>query len=89
MKPKWWPVGANWPEKGDTVSILRGFVFMLLNFQKDTFAEIYDIFNWAPAEAKMTEVDFLIKKGRDFIAREVKSTSMLRPEHFKGLSAIS
>jgi len=68
--------------------LFEGFIFMLLNFQKDTFGEIDEIFYWSPAEAKLTEVDFLLKKDREFIAIEVKASSVLRPEHFKGLRAI-
>lgn len=69
--------------------LLEGFVFMLLNFQKDTATEIDDLFYWAPAETKSTEVDFLVQKGKEFIAIEVKATRRLRPEHFKGLNAIT
>jgi predicted AAA+ superfamily ATPase len=62
---------------------------MLLCFQRDTFQEIDEISYWAPAESKLTEVDFLLQKGRDRMAIEVKATSRLRPEHFLGLQAIA
>lgn len=76
------------PNQGEMGSLLEGFVFMLLNFQKDTFNEIDEIFYWSPAEAKTTEVDFLVQKGKDLIAIEVKATSNLRPEYLRGLKAI-
>ncbi len=62
---------------------------MLLCFQRDTFQEIDDISYWSPAETKLTEVDFLVQKGPEEIAIQVKSTTCLRPEHLLGLQAIS
>lgn len=72
-------------EKG---SLLEGLIFMLLSFQKDSFNEIDDIFYWSPAEAKLTEVDFLLKKGQELFAVEVKVTEKIRPDDLKGLKAI-
>lgn len=77
------------PGSEELGALFEGFVFMLLNFQKDTKAEIDEIYYWSPAEAKLTEVDFLLKKGKEFLAIEVKAVRTLRPEHFSGLKAIS
>ena len=73
-------------EKG---ALFEGLIFNLLMFQKDTYGEIEDLFYWAPAEAKKTEVDFILIKGKEKIAIEVKATDSIRPEHLKGLRAIS
>ena len=73
-------------EKGP---LFEGFIFSLLLFQKDTYNEIQDIFYWSPSGAKKTEVDFILIKGNEKIAIEVKAVENLRNEHFKGLRAIS
>lgn len=70
-------------------TLFEGFIHMLLCFQKDTYQDIDEIYYWSPAETKLTEVDFLLKKGREYIAIEVKSSRQLRTEHLKGLRAIS
>jgi len=44
---------------------------------------------WAPAEAQQTEVDFLLRRGRRYIAIEVKAARRWRPEMAKGLRAIA
>lgn len=69
--------------------LFEGLIFTLLMFQKDTYGEIEEIFYWSPAEAHQIEVDFLLIKGKEKIAIEVKATEKIRPEHFKGLRAIA
>ena len=44
---------------------------------------------WAPAEAKGIEVDFLLKRGRAFVAIEAKSGSRYREDWTRSLRAIS
>ncbi len=78
------PVGPE--EKG---ALFEGLIFTLLTFQKDTYDDIDGIFYWSPAEAKHTEVDFLLARGKEKIAIEAKATENLRPQHFKGLQAIN
>lgn len=77
------------PAAEELGSLLEGFIFMLLRFQKDTWGEIDEITYWSPAEAKLTEVDFLLKKGNEFIAIEIKATAKVRPDHLHGLKAIA
>ena len=84
IKNQYGPVTIE--EKGP---LFEGLVFTLLMFQKDTYGEIDDIFYWSPAEARKTEVDFILVKGKELIAIETKTTEKIRPEHFKGLKAIS
>lgn len=45
-----------------------------------------DLFYWAPAEGG-TEVDFLIRRGKEFNAVEVKAKESLASADFKGLKA--
>ncbi len=77
------------PSAEESGPLLEGLVHTLLCAQKEYFGEIDEIFYWSPAEAKDTEVDFLIRKGTEYIAVEVKAARKLRPEHFRGLKAIS
>jgi predicted AAA+ superfamily ATPase len=43
---------------------------------------------WAPADATQTEVDFLVTRGDEHVAIEVKASTSVRNEHMKGLRAI-
>ncbi|MCX7978560.1 MAG: ATP-binding protein [Bdellovibrionaceae bacterium] len=68
--------------------LYEGLILMLLDFQKETYREIDEIYYWSPAEAKATEVDFLVKKNNEYTAIEVKSSTKIRPDFLKGLKAI-
>ncbi len=48
-----------------------------------------EIAYWAPAESRNTEVDFLLRRGKRFIAIEVKATRRWRADLAKGLRAIA
>ena len=84
IKGQYGPVSIE--EKGP---LFEGLIFSLLMFQKDTYGDIEDIFYWSSAEATQVEVDFLLLKGKEKIAIEVKGIEKIRSEHFKGLQAIS
>jgi predicted AAA+ superfamily ATPase len=43
---------------------------------------------WAPAQARQTEVDFLLRRGREFLAIEVKAQSRFSTPQLAGLRAI-
>lgn len=47
-----------------------------------------DMFYWAPGEAAQTEVDFLLQRGHEFLAIEVKSGAKPKSDWFRGLDAI-
>jgi predicted AAA+ superfamily ATPase len=68
--------------------LLEGLVFMLLTF----YAERDELFDsvgyWAPAEAKTTEVDFVLARRNRTLAIEVKATRTIRPADLRGLRAI-
>jgi len=77
------------PSAEELGALFEGFVHMLLCCQRDLYGEIDEISYWSPAEAKQTEVDFVLKKGGKYVAVEVKAVQRLRPEHLAGLEAIA
>jgi predicted AAA+ superfamily ATPase len=78
------PVAAE--ERGP---LLEGLVLTTLrahNRDSDLFDEIS---YWAPAQARLTEVDFLLRRGRDFLAVEVKAQPRFSTPQLAGLRAIA
>lgn len=70
-------------------ALFEGFVAMLLKAWND-YRGLYDQLSyWAPTEGRQTEVDFLLRRGKRFIAIEVKSSAGLRSEDTRGLEAIA
>jgi predicted AAA+ superfamily ATPase len=57
--------------------------------EQETFGEIDQLAYWAPAEAVRVEVDFLVRRGKELTAIEVKSSARLRNEDLLGLEAIT
>lgn len=78
------PVGPD--EKGP---LLEGWVFTLLRAHNQGGALFDEVSYWAPAQARFTEVDFLLRRGRDFLALEVKSSSRFDRSMLAGLQAIA
>jgi uncharacterized protein len=69
--------------------LLEGFVYTLLCFYGER-AGLYDsVGYWSPAEARTSEVDFVLRRGAATLAIEVKATRTLRPADVRGLRAIS
>ena len=68
--------------------LFEGWVFMLLRAYAQE-RELYDdIFYWAPAQARDLEVDFLLRRGGELLALEVKSSSRFSRSWISGLKAI-
>ena len=68
--------------------LFEGLVAQLLRAYKE-YNELYDeIFYWSPTEAKKTKVDFLLKKDKEYVAIEVKSSEHVSSTDYKGLKAI-
>jgi uncharacterized protein len=80
------PPGAS--ERG---ALLEGWVGALLRAYGDPASGLglrHDgLFYWAPTEGG-TEVDFLVQRGKEFTALEVKAKGTLASRDFKGLKAI-
>ncbi|MBK8203573.1 MAG: ATP-binding protein [Bdellovibrionales bacterium] len=77
------------PSNEEFGHLLEGFIYMLLRAynQKN---DLYDEINfWSPAEAKMTEVDFLLSRGQEKIAIEIKAKEKWSTTDLKGLHAVS
>jgi predicted AAA+ superfamily ATPase len=76
------------PAAEERGALLDGWVHGLLR-ARQAYAGLYDdLTYWAPAQGA-TEVDFLLRRGRSFIAIEVKTTANPSPVHFAGLRAIA
>jgi len=69
--------------------LLEGWVAELLRSYKDYRGAFEDWFYWAPGEARETEVDFLLRRGREFTAIEVKAGANFSGSAVRGLRAIA
>ncbi len=78
------PVGAE--ERG---SLLEGWLLTVLRAHNEAAPLFDEISYWAPAEARQTEVDFLLRRGRDHLAVEVKAASRYAAQQLVGLRAIA
>ncbi len=68
--------------------LFEGWVANLLRIHDDYTGLFDDWCYWAPAEAARTEVDFLLRRGREWLAIEAKSTPRIGPAELRGLRAV-
>ena len=73
-------------EKG---ALFEGMVAQLIRAYKDYRYICDDMHYWAPAGRSATEVDFLLVRGGDLIAVEVKSGNTFTESWCKGLRAVA
>ena len=80
------------PGEAERGALLEGWVGVLLKAYGESGSGLGlrhdELFYWAPA-AGGTEVDFLIQRGKEFTAIEVKAKESLSSRDFKGLKAIA
>lgn len=77
------------PSPDTSGALFEGWVVQCLRAYND-YNGLYDeIAYWAPADAQHTEVDFLLRRGRRYVAIEAKAARRWRPEMAKGLRAIA
>lgn len=80
------------PGEAERGALLEGWIGTLLRAYGESGSDLglrHDsLFHWAPVEGG-TEVDFLIQRGQDFTAVEVKAKERLTSSDFKGLKAIA
>ena len=77
------PVGAE--ERG---GLFEGWILGVLRAHNEQSNLFEEIAYWAPAQARQTEVDFLHRRGRDYLALEVKSSGRFSTTLLSGLRAI-
>ena len=78
------PAGAE--ESG---ALIEGWVLTLLRTYMAERDLADEVAYWAPAEASTVEVDFLLRRGSDLCALEVKAARRFHPQHLAGLRAIA
>jgi len=80
-------------QRGDVAAeergpLFEGWLLTVLRAHNDA-SEIYeDISYWAPLSARETEVDFLLRRGREYLAIEIKAQSRFSTNQLAGLKAI-
>ena len=70
-------------------SLLEGFVATCLRAHGEYDALFDEMSYWAPAGAARTEVDFLLRRGKKYLAIEVKSSRRIPDDGLRGLRAIA
>ncbi len=68
--------------------LFEGWIQTLLRTYGEERELFEEIFFWSPAQARQTEVDFLLRRGKELLAIEVKSKQRFTREMLTGLLAI-
>ena len=82
LKNNFGPVAVE--EKG---FLFEGLIAQILRAYKDYHGLYEEMYYWSPLEAK-TEVDFILKRGDELIAIEVKAKEQISAKDYKSLKAI-
>lgn len=69
--------------------LLEGWLLTVLRAHNSGSDLFEDISYWAPAQARQTEVDFVLRRGRDHLALEVKAGTRFSTPDLAGLRAIA
>ncbi|MDE0308610.1 MAG: ATP-binding protein [Acidiferrobacterales bacterium] len=69
--------------------LLEGWILHLLRAYAEDCELFDDLYYWAPHPANRTEVDFLLRRGREIVAIEVKSQPRYYTGMLKGLRALA
>ena len=70
-------------------ALLEGLVFTVLRAHNARQQLFEDMAYWAPLQARVAEVDFLLRRGREHLAIEVKAQSRYSTPQLAGLRAIA
>ena len=70
-------------------ALFEGWVLTVLRAHNEVQPVFEDIAYWAPAESRLTEVDFLLRRGREYLALEVKTCTRVGAKDFTGLRAVA
>jgi predicted AAA+ superfamily ATPase len=77
------PVAAE--ERG---ALLEGWILTVLRAHNEQSKLFEEISYWAPLQAQQTEVDFLLRQGREHLALEIKAQTRFSHSLLSGLRAI-
>ncbi|HZK16330.1 MAG TPA: DUF4143 domain-containing protein [Solirubrobacterales bacterium] len=77
------------PAPEETGALLEGWIHTLLCTYMAERDLADEIAYWAPAEAKQIEVDFVLRRGSELCAVEVKAGRRVQSQHMAGLRAIA
>ncbi len=69
--------------------LFEGWIFTLLRAHHEVSRLWDEIGYWAPLNARQIEVDFLLRRGRDHLAIEVKTTRRVDRIDRTGLAAVA
>jgi predicted AAA+ superfamily ATPase len=69
-------------------ALFEGWIHTVLRAYGGTSSLFDEIAYWAPAEARSVEVDFLLQRGGEYLAIEVKAGGRFSPAWLSGLTAI-
>ena len=69
--------------------LFEGWIASVLAAWRDYRGAFDEMYYWAPAGARATEVDFLLRRGGDFAALEVKASDRPHDRHLAGLRAVA
>jgi uncharacterized protein len=76
------------PSAEEQGPLFEGWVGNLLRIHND-YQELFDEWHyWAPTDAARTEVDFVLRREREWLAIEAKSGLRVGPDDLRGLRAI-
>lgn len=70
-------------------ALFEGWVLTLLRAHNEAGALFEEVSYWSPAQALGTEVDFVLRRGREYLAVEVKLQPRFAPGLLGGLQAIA
>ena len=79
--------GPTTPEEAGV--LLEGWIQTLLRTYMAERELAEELAYWAPAESRRLEVDFLLRRGTEFCALEVKAARRYNAQHLSGLRAIA
>jgi predicted AAA+ superfamily ATPase len=69
--------------------LLEGWIFTILRAHNEQTRLFEEISYWAPLQARQMEIDFLLRRGREHLAIEIKAQSRFSHTLVCGLRAIS
>ena len=74
---------------GERGPLFEGWVLSLLRAHNEAHALFEELAYWSPAQSHATEVDFLLRRGDEYLAIEVKARPRIAGPELVGLRAIA